>query len=415
MRKIGLITLLVTALIAPCMAQVLSPGEIADKPLQDLQDKYLEQLKAFAADARAHKFAYPFSFSRTLDVEMPQQAALDQRSVSFDTYNNQTVLKITGNYFASYSTASMDFNHRTRQTFSDVVLPLLALATPRFNKIEALQAYAFEISHHIRNKVLGVDTESFENVVYIFPRNAAERLVNARTPEQQQAAVLDSQIYVNGDPFMMWLTGDPPSGQTLPRKKEKSQLTGLGGLQPTPASSTPVEPTVNPKLLGAKEPPLRIVTAENLGSLKVEHQAVLTRLARELDQQAHFLSYSPPSFIRFRNGAYLQLSVMAPLSSAALSGSRYKVAALAFDEHIAHLVRPVLAYFSQSPDFDGVDFSTSVQISGSTSPLAVEFIFPMKSLRCYANYDCTGQQLIDAGIVLINDDRVSLDLQTAEK
>jgi hypothetical protein len=45
---------------------------------------------------------------------------------------------------------------------------------------------------------------------------------------------------------------------------------------------------------------------------------------------------------------------------------------------------------------------------------AVEFFFPLAVLRCYESYDCTGQQLIDAGTVLINGERVSLDLQMAE-
>ena len=45
---------------------------------------------------------------------------------------------------------------------------------------------------------------------------------------------------------------------------------------------------------------------------------------------------------------------------------------------------------------------------------AVEFFFPSDALRCYEAYDCTGQQLIDQGSVLINGERVSLDLQMAE-
>lgn len=413
MRRLTLITMLLAGLLVPAMAQVLSPAEVADPRSQQLQDKYYDQLKAFAADAREHMFAYPFIFSRQLDVEQPEQARVDQRSVSFDLYNNQVVLKVTGNYFASYSTTAMDFNHRTRQTFSDVVLPLLKLAAPRFNGVDALQSYAFEISHHVRNKVLGVNNEGFENVVYIFPKSAVERLVSARTPEQQQAAVLEGQIYVNGEPFMMWLTGDPPAGQAQPRKSEKR--TEVASLVPTVGATAPIEPTVNPKLLGLKEPPLHIVTADELASLNVEHYNILARMTKELGPQAHFVTYSPPTFIRFRNSAYLQLSVATPLESSASSGSRYKVAALAFDEHIAHLVRPVLAYFSQKPDFDGVDFSTTVKFAGSSAAVSVEFVLPMKALQCYASYDCTGQQLIDAGVVLMNDDRIALELQTAEK
>ena len=35
-------------------------------------------------------------------------------------------------------------------------------------------------------------------------------------------------------------------------------------------------------------------------------------------------------------------------------------------------------------------------------------------MKCYVQYDCTGQQLINSGYVLINGERVTLDLQKAE-
>ena len=37
---------------------------------------------------------------------------------------------------------------------------------------------------------------------------------------------------------------------------------------------------------------------------------------------------------------------------------------LPFDKHIAHLVRPLLAYFAKDPDSDGMDFGTSVKRYG---------------------------------------------------
>ena len=310
----------------------------------------------------------------------------------------------------------MDYDHRVRQDFNDVVLPLLKMAAAQLANADGFQAYAFEISHHVRHKVIGVESESVENVVFIFPRAAVEGLVNATTSEQQQAAVLDSQILVDGERFSMWLTGDPPPGSERPRKiQERQQRTGIASLRSSVGALDPIEPTVSLKLLGFKEPAPRIVTDMTLGSLLVEHDATITRLVRELDSQAHFVSYAPPSFIAFRNGAYLQLPVNTLLDATLAGSSRYKLAALAFDEHIAHLVRPMLAYFPKEPDFDGIDFGTSVKLSDSASPLAVEFILPSKALRCYAAYDCTGQQLIDSGIVLINGDRVGLELQAAEK
>lgn len=82
------------------------------------------------------------------------------------------------------------------------------------------------------------------------------------------------------------------------------------------------------------------------------------------------------------------------------------------------MIRPVLAYFKGEQQFDGLGFSANVRVPGkpasSTSSEAVEFFFPFSALRCYETYDCTGQQLIDAGAVLINGERVGLDLQVAE-
>ena len=39
---------------------------------------------------------------------------------------------------------------------------------------------------------------------------------------------------------------------------------------------------------------------------------------------------------------------------------------------------------------------------------------PFQALLCYQKYDCTGQELINRSVVLINGERVALDLQKAE-
>jgi hypothetical protein len=154
-----------------------------------------------------------------------------------------------------------------------------------------------------------------------------------------------------------------------------------------------------------------------LAELQTSKQATLDKLVKDLGPQAHFVSYAEQSFVAFREGIYLELSLATDLPESA-SGSRYKVAANAFDEHIAHLVRPAMTYFKNDPDFDGISFSTTVKVAakGKTpgTSEAVEFFFPFAALRCYEKYDCTGQQLIDGGTVLINGERVALDLQNAE-
>jgi hypothetical protein len=159
--------------------------------------------------------------------------------------------------------------------------------------------------------------------------------------------------------------------------------------------------------------PVRIITPDTLSLLQRENQETLDRLVNGLDSQAHFLSYSAPSFIAFRQGAYLQLSLAAPLQAAS-GTSRYKLAALAFDEHISHLIRPILDYFPSETKFDGIAFSTIIRLSDGSSGEAVEFFLRDRMMRCFAAYECTGQQLLDSGMVLINGERSALDLQVAE-
>jgi hypothetical protein len=136
-------------------------------------------------------------------------------------------------------------------------------------------------------------------------------------------------------------------------------------------------------------------------------------LLKALDGEAHFLSYAPPSLISFRQSVYLQLSFRTSLEAGSGS-SRYKLAALAFDEHVSHLIRPLLEYFPENADFDGVSFSSMIQLPDGSHPEAVEFFFPFRMMRSFANYDCTGQQLLDSGMIVINGERSTLDLQSAE-
>jgi len=75
--------------------------------------------------------------------------------------------------------------------------------------------------------------------------------------------------------------------------------------------------------------------------------------------------------------------------------SRYKLAALAFDEHISPLIRRVLTYFPGDQNFDGISFSTTVRPrtkpgAAAAKALSVEFFFSLEDLRRYQSYDYTG-------------------------
>jgi hypothetical protein len=311
------------------------------------------------------------------------------------------------------------------------MLPMLRAAVSALEKADAPEAFAFEISHHIRKKVLGVTTEAVENIVLVLPRDSARRLLISTDPQVQRAAVLEGEAFLNAAPISFW----PQPGEELAQATQQEfPAEAPHPFRAAPAPTTPPEPTVSPRLMkpvafptaAAKippavfsdpAPPARNTSPDALKDLQKSYQDILNRMVQELDAQVHFVRYAPPAFIPFHNGLYLQVSLTTALPPAA-SGSQYRLAALAFDQHIAHLIRPVLAYFKDFTDFDGIDFSTTVrfgsgQDSGS-SPLAAEFVFPLQLLKVYADFDSTGQQLIDGSFLLLNGERVGLNLQAAE-
>jgi hypothetical protein len=405
-------------------AQVLSPMEMTDPAMRRLQQTHLNELKSFANELNQYKFPYAFYFSRKLDIEEQLQKQADQRSIRFERYNNQTTLEITGNYFASYSAERVDADHRLRQTFVEVILPILQSAVRRFGSEKEVESFGIEVSHHVRKTVMGgIKGEFPENVVVVVPRELAVRVAGSSDLATQQNLMLDAEAYISGQPTLLWLAGDKPiiaDDHPRPPSQEKREATIVpvesGSAVPSlPGAKLPtlVPKGVPPEL---KDEPLHGATPQGLRTLQEQHRDAIDRMTREQNGSAHFVQYAPPAFIQFKNGTYLQLSMTSNLEEPS-SGSQYNRAALAFDHHISHLVRPVLAYFKDTSGFDGIDFSTTIKASKDkegANAESVEFVLPMAALRSYAQYDCTGQQLLNAGIVLINGERVGLDLQVAE-
>ncbi len=405
MRKTRL--LLCAGLMVPlCVAQVLSPSEIRDPELRALQQKHLDDLKSVAADISSLQFPYHFYLSRTLDVSEDQEKNADQRAIQFGRFRGQIVLQITGNYFASYSAELMNKEDRARRTVTDVMVPILKAAATRMLPETSIQSFALEVSHHVRQKALGVSAERSENVVLLLPREDARGLLAAASDGERTEAVERASILVNGKEAQLWPRSEPVMAvnRTLPV-----------AMKTAPASMTVTkEPIIPPATPVASARP---TSPDTLHTMQATYQPVLDRIVRDLDSTARFVGYAPPAFISFHKGTYLQLSITTPVF-ANTGDSRYRLAALAFDEHVARLIRPLMAYFKDDPTFDGIDFSTSIRADGKTpeggAGIAVEYIFGIAALHCYEQYDCTGQQTINSGFVLINGERVGLDLQSAE-
>jgi len=400
--------------------QALTPAEIKIPQLRALQEKYFEQLQSIGAEVQGHVFPYSFYFSRILDVELAKQERTDQRSLRFDNYGGMIVVELTGNYFASYSSEMIDKSHRSLRTFQDVMMPILEIAIPVLKDIPEVEGFAMEISHHVRGKAMGMSMERPENLVLVLSKDAALRLVGGRTEKDRQAALLDGQFFVNGEPFILYLSdrAAQEAAQASPENKTPSPARNPDTKQKQARSTemarsirtTPNDPPPAPPV------PPRDLAPESLAKIQASYQKIIDLVVKELDPQAHFVSYAPPAVVGFRKGAYLEFSVNTSLPTGT-ENSRYKLAALAFDSHIAHLIRPLMAYFKGDLEIDGIAFSTTIHQADKSAEQgseAVEFFLPTDGLRCYESFDCTGQQLLDQGSVLINGERVSLDLQGAE-
>jgi hypothetical protein len=404
-----------------CAAQVLSVGRVADPVSKRLQTEYFAQLQQISSDVSALHFPYPFYFSQALDIDEARQKQLPQGSIRFDHFNGQTVLAISGNYYISYSADVVNRNQRARKTYQDVVLPLLKAAVARVDRNVPFAAYAFEVSHHVRSKVLKVNTEGAENLMVLFPRAIAERLTRAKDTESQQSALLESEVYLNGEPFTLWLTGDDApvdvrDNYLARHGHSDSKKTSLASEPPEPGTlvnSNLVPESDLAKTVRERRNAPHDISPARLEKLQTTYDAALQRLVPELKQQAHFVDYAPPAFIAFHDGAYLQLSMTTDLEQPAGS-SQYRIAAMAFESHISHVLRPVGKYFHDNPQFDGVDFATTVHQSAQPSSMSVEFVVPFSAMACYEKFDCTGQELINRSIILINGERIALDLQRAE-
>jgi hypothetical protein len=387
-------------------AQVVPPAQIKDPQLRALQSKNLSALTAASAEIASHSYPSKFYLTRDLDLRGSDLKSADQRSIEFTTLEKQTVLMMRGNYTAAYPT-TMPAKDRVSRTYLDVVVPILNAIVPRLKDEPEMNALVIELSDHIR-KVNVVTMDRFENLSFVVPRATAVKIAGTNDPDQQLAALSGAHVYADGRILAFDAQAKAPEAPTVSANRP-----GRGNApvaEPArPAVAALESPAVIPVPTSAREH----VSASAIEQRQTVLQPQLDRLVQELGTQAHFDPLTKPALFDFRGASYLRIPVVTTLA-AGDAGSQYRLAALAFDRHVSHLIRSVLPYVKGALGFEGIAFRTTVSAGSSSMPDTMEFLFPIAELRRYENYDITGQQLINAGFVLINGERVGLDLQGAE-
>ncbi len=174
------------------------PSSIPDPALRSLQQRYFKELTDVGAQISALPFPNRLYLSPALDVGERTQKNPDRRSLRFATFNGETVLAVTGNYYAVYPRDQMDTNERIRQTFEDVLLPIVRVLISRLPTDYApAHGYVLEVSHRVQGRVLGVPFSTTENIALALSRDAAEKLIAAENLRERQAALGEVHVYRN--------------------------------------------------------------------------------------------------------------------------------------------------------------------------------------------------------------------------
>lgn len=443
-RRTILLTIgLAISLTAPAAAAQVSPSEILNPDLKELEESYFQQLKTLNESIAKSKFPFPFYLSRFVGLDPAQQAEADSRGLEFVRFQDHVILKVTGNYNAAYDTARLTRNERAAATFRSVVLPILEQVTSALPQDLACDGIGFEISHHVHTRDRSYDFEGKEILVAVLDRDDAWVLSRASTDPERQEIVNRSKVYVSGTEFGLSLTErDPLNVQALPRsipaKPDATSTARSSTLvarspflksNPSPPAlsspalavlADPVPANANPDmpLPKAVDPPRASTppAPADAERLNEKYQAQLAALGKEGATKFHFVDYAPPAFMVFRDQIALQMTLRNSIQFGPEKSSIYRRAAQSFDLFLAPQLKDLSDRIAGDMEFQLFDFSVLNKLSPNAKGTseAIEFICPRTALKQFVNADITNQQLLDQSVVLVNGVRIALNLQLVE-
>jgi hypothetical protein len=404
---------------ARSFAQV-SPAEIRNPQLKALEQTHLTKLIAINQTVPLLTYPFPFSLNRYVGSDPKSPTGVDGRGLEFVNFHDQVVLKVTGNYQAAFDADRLSPNQRSGRVLNDVVYQMLEVLPSYFSTSDSFDAVGFEICYHVRRKEAHYEYEGKEILVAVLSKADALRYAKAPTDSERQEILNRSEIFLNGKPFGLALSGSEPLDVATLQRSVKQPANQRGGFSPSsdPANLARTGQDESTTSETASMPGIAAVvrTQADAERLETKYKSQLDALTTAGLTNYHFVQYAPPSFAVFRNQIVLQLTLRNPNSFDKEATSIYKRAARSFDLFLAPQLKSILERIPDDVEVGGLDITILNDLTGTGghSSEAVEFVCPLKAIRKFADADITNQELINQSVVLVNGVRINLTLQQVE-
>lgn len=139
---------------------------------------------------------------------------------------------------------------------------------------------------------------------------------------------------------------------------------------------------------------------------------ILQGLVTESVLETHSVNLVP-----FKGNSYLQFKFTNVNVYNSLKLDKYDIGKRLFDEVIRKILSPLNEHIAESNVFYGYDLTVVGHTKSfadeyaTAKPIEYRFMIPEKTVRKYKNKDISGQQVLDASVILMDDERIELKLQ----
>lgn len=119
----------------------------------------------------------------------------------------------------------------------------------------------------------------------------------------------------------------------------------------------------------------------------------------------------------FKEKKYFQMKINTTTTYNSLKLDKYGIAKRLFDDSIRKILNPLNDNISNPKAFYGYDLiiygytKSFADESASAEKIEYRFLIPQNTVKRYKDKDISGQQLLDASVILMNDERIDLKLQ----